>query len=62
LNQADSDENIENAEAANDAAKCSVEQKKSHGLRKMREEIVAFPIVRPREIEKESAHLQAKDD
>jgi hypothetical protein len=39
-----------------------MEQKRPHGLGKVGEEIVAFPIVRPREIEKESTHLQAKYD
>jgi hypothetical protein len=62
LNQADGDEDIEDAEAADDATKGSVEKKHSQGLRKVSEEIVALPIVGPREIEKERAHLQAEDN
>jgi len=62
LNQADGNQDIEDAEAADDATNGSVEKKHSHGLRKVSEEIVAFPIVRPREIEKEGAHLQAEDN
>jgi hypothetical protein len=62
LNQADGNQDIEDAEAADDAAKGSVQEKYSHGLRKVNEKIVPFPIVRPREIEKERAHLQAEDN
>ena len=62
MNQADGNQDIEDAEAADDAAKGSVQEKYSHGLRKVSEKIVTFPIVRPREIEKERAHLQAKDN
>jgi len=62
LNQADGNQDIEDAEAADDAAKGSVQEKYSHGLRKVSEKIVTFPIVRPREIEKERAHLQAEDN
>jgi len=62
LNQADGNQDIEDAEAADDTANGSVEKKHSHGLWKVSEKIVAFPIVGPREIEKEGAHLQAEDN
>ena len=62
MNQADGNQDIEDAEAADDATKGRVEKKHSQSLWKVDEEIVAFPIVRPREIEKEGAHLQAEDN
>src|SRR5438445_13150511 len=39
-----------------------MEKQHSKCLRKMREEIVVLPVVSPWEIEKERAHLQAKND
>jgi hypothetical protein len=62
LNQADADENIKNAEAADDATKRRVKKKQAHRSRKMVKEIVLLPEIGPGEIEEKSAHLQTKDD
>jgi hypothetical protein len=62
LDQADGDEDIENTEATDDAAKGRVQQKQAKSHRQMAEEIVLFPEIGPREIEEKGAHLQTKND
>jgi hypothetical protein len=62
LNQADADENIEDAEATDNAAEGGVQKKQAHRSRKMVKKIVLLPEIGPGEIEEKSAHLQTKDD
>jgi hypothetical protein len=54
-------ENIQNAEAANGAAKRGMEHDVNE-RRKMNEKKVLFPKGGPREIEEQSSHLEANDD
>ena len=62
MNQADANKNIENADAADGAAKRRMKKKKTQCLGQVDEKIVLLPEIGPGEIEKECAHLQAKDD
>src|SRR5579871_808435 len=62
LNQIDGDEDIENAEATDDAAKRGVQEKHANGLRQVREDVIALPKIRPGQVEKERTHLQTKND
>jgi hypothetical protein len=62
LNHADGDENIKDAEAADDAAERRMEQKQADRHGQMAQEIVLLPEIGPGEIEEKSAHLQTKDD
>jgi len=60
--KAERQENIENAEAADGAAERGMEHDVNE-RRKMNEKKVMFPpIGGPREIEKQSSHLEANDD
>ena len=61
MNETDGKNDIENAEAADDASKGRVE-KERHQRGKMGEEIVLLPENGPGEIEEQGTHLKAEHD
>jgi len=62
LDHADGDENIENAEAADNAAKRGMKEKQADGQRRVAQEVVLLPEIRPWEIQEKRTHLQTKND